>query len=104
MVAEFLELDKLVVGTTSYNSANEAQTVSPSRIWGNDALLYYYTPKPKLLDTASILTFQTQPVQVHKRYEWSSTKRKVWFVEASVIQGYKVIDAQLGYRFKSIVS
>lgn len=104
MLAQFLELDKILVGSAVYNSANEGQDESISRIWGKNALLYYYTPSPKMLDTAAVFTFQAQPVQVYRWYEHNSNKRKVEFVEASVIQGYKIVDSALGYFWSGIVA
>jgi len=104
MLAQFLGLDKVVVGSTSYNSANEGQTATITSIWGKNALLYYYTPAPQMLSTSSVLTFEAQPIQVRRWREDDSTHRKVEFVEASVIQGYKIVDSGLGYFWDGIVA
>jgi len=105
MLAQFLGLDKVVVGSTSYNSANEATTdPTITSIWGKNALLYYYTPAPQMLSTSSVLTFEAQPIQVRRWREDDSTHRKVEFVEASVIQGYKIVDSGLGYFWDGIVA
>jgi len=104
MLAQFLELDKVLVGKAVYNSANIGQDVSISRIWGKHALLYYYNPAPAMMSPAACYTFQAQPVQVRRWREDNSMHRKVEFVEASIIQGYEVTGTDLGYFWSGIVA
>jgi len=103
-VAEFMGLDKLLIGTAVYNSANEGQTASMTRVWGKHALLYYCPERPGRMTPSAAYTFQAQPVEVRRWREDNSVHRKVEFVEASIIQGYKVVGTDLGYFFSGAVA
>jgi len=104
MLANFLEVDRLLVGRAVYNTANEAQTASLSRAWGKNALLLYVTPQPGIMTPTAGYTFRAHPLRIYTWYEDNATHKELYFVRATISQGYKVVGSDLGYFFSSVVS
>ncbi len=94
MFATWLEIDRVMVGQGTYNSASEGQDAVMADIWGDDALLCYVPSGPSLLTPAAGYTFvwqtATQPgaVQYIRKYREDPEKQ-------DVIESFSYVDQVL---------
>jgi len=108
-VAQILELDEILVGSAIYNSAAETVTNSHAFITGKTALLVYSAPRPGLMTPSGGYTFSwkgmfgagSNGLRIKKfRIEKEASDR----VEGEMAFDQKLISANLGYFFTSIVA
>ena len=101
-VTNAFDLEKILVGKSIYNTANEGQTASYSNCWGSHALLLYVNQADADPFTPSSgYVFQAQPLQISTYREGS---RDTEFFRGRVISGNKITGTGLGYMFLNIVS
>jgi len=104
LLAGQFDLGKVVISNSLYNSAKEGQDAVMERIWGDNALLLYVTTTPSEEEATAAYTFQAEPLLVRSWREDNINMRKSEVFEATINQGYKIVSADLGYRFSSIIS
>lgn len=98
-IAEWLEIERLLVGQATYNSAKEGQAASMSFIWGNSALLAYIAPSPGIDVPSAGYTFSFQDVNT-KTFREEAEAQDV--VEANVNIDMKVCGSDFGYYFSNM--
>lgn len=108
MMASLLTIDKVLVGSAIYNTANEAADGSDftvSKIWGGTkgyAFLYYYPPMvmPEEMSPGFIGKNKMENGAYRVTYQWYNNDLHTWFFESQEEFGYKQTTAQAGYLFK----
>lgn len=108
-VAQILELEEILVGSAIYNSAAETVTNSHAFITGKTALLVYSAPRPGLMTPSGGYTFSwkgmfganANGLRISK---FRDEKTKSDRVEGEMAFDQKLISANLGYFFTSIVA
>jgi len=100
LVKPIFEADNLYVGKTLYNSANEGQTASLSRVWGKFVLVYHRgQPRIKTAATAALIHGGNW---VRK---WTDNElRGATVVEVEEAFQAKVLSARSGYLFSTAVA
>lgn len=101
MVAEWLGVDKVVVGKATYETAEEDATTSMSLIWGKHALLMYVPASPSISEPSAAYTFEAGGVETSNWYE-DSPHQSV--VEVSISADTKRTALYSGYYFPSVVA
>jgi hypothetical protein len=109
MVAQLLELDRILVSKSIKNTAQEAATASYSFTAGLDALLCYVNPSPGLLAPSAGYNFIWTGVSGGLGTEVAISnfpldKEKADRIEGEIAFDYKVIGSDLGYFFNGAVS
>jgi hypothetical protein len=106
LLASLLEIDEVLVSRAVYNSANEGQTASLSRIVDDDALLLYTPANPGLLVPSAGYTFYWRPLtggaiqyirkgrEERERYDW---------IEAHSYWDQVATETEAGYFFSDAV-
>jgi len=102
ILANHLEVDKVVVGRAIYNTTTEGQDASYSNCWGQNALLLYVnqaTPDPWTASAGYI--FQSAPMRITT---WREGSRDTEFFRARIIEDRKITGTNFGYFWSGIVS
>ena len=102
-LVEAFELDKILVGKSIYNTANENQEAVYTNCWGNNALLLYVAgaPTPDPFTASAGYFFESRGMQIKN---WREGGRDAEFFRGSKMRDLKVTGAGLGYFWSSIVS
>jgi len=108
MLASLLTLDKVVIGSAIYNSANEKQDGSDFtgvNIWGSTkgrAFLYFYPPRlGRKVMCAGLQCYEN--MENNKRrvtYKWYENAKHSWMFESQEEMGPEQVCAYAGYAFK----
>ena len=106
MLAEFFQIEKVLVGGATYNSANEGATESMSYLWGKYALIAYVPNSPAIDEPSMGYTFEW------RQFCGKTAKVKKWYdndIDADIIEAEKAYDivvtaASAGYLLSSVVS
>jgi|SaaInl7_200m_RNA_FD_contig_123_3364_length_3490_multi_12_in_2_out_0_4 hypothetical protein len=101
MLAAWLGLERVVVGSASYNAAAEGATVDRQFIWGKDAVLLYVPAAPAKDVPSAAYTFQLAGIETR---QWREESPKQSVVEASICADPVVTASKAGYRFASVVA
>ncbi|MBU1374300.1 MAG: hypothetical protein KJ820_16350 [Bacteroidetes bacterium] len=101
MIAEWLGVERIVIGSAVYNSAAEGATVSMSYIWGRNALLLYVPTSPSITEPSAAYIFQKGGLQT-KRYREEAEGQDV--VEAKLMHDTVRTAVDCGYYYASIVA
>lgn len=109
LVAQYLGIDRLIVAKSTYATNVEGETAAYADIYGKNALLAYVPPRAGLLTPASGYTFAWRQISpnlaapaVIKRFRMPQLNADR--VEGEIAFDNKVIGADLGYFFSSIVA
>lgn len=98
-VAELFELEQILIGRAFHNTADEAQSLSLSRVWGDNVFLYYNPPRASTDVPAWGYSFRWNkaglPNMQVERHPFD-TKTKVDELEVGYYQDEKVTSAALG--------
>lgn len=106
-VAALLDLEEILVGEASYNTAAEGDTFSGSFVWGNDALLYYAPASAGLRTPSAGYTPRWTGPGVGQqvlRYRDSPAGKKADVIEAHDYIDFIVTSAVCGAFFNNVVS
>lgn len=103
-LASLFGLSDLLVGAARTDSANIGQTASYGRIWGNDFGVIRVARRPGKRSAHFGSTFQlrTDP----ETFEWFDPKRGksgAHFVKVGLSDDHKIVAADTGYLFKSVI-
>lgn len=101
MLAALFEVDEVIVGGASRNTATEGQTESMSYIWGKYALLANIAKRPALKQLSLAYAFQSKPFQA-KRYTESGLEGE--WVEVEEKRDQKLVAAEAGYLWSAAVA
>ena len=106
LLATLFQVDRVLVGSAIYNSANEGQAASTTRIWGKYALMCYVTPKPALKSPALGYTYQQKiwgnngwKVKKWRREELDGDE-----IEVSTAYDVKLLCPSAGYLLSTVIS
>lgn len=104
-IARYFGLAGYLVGESRKQTANEGQTASYSRIWGNDFGLVRVARGPSLRTAsfASLFRKQSDPV-VTEWFDATAGKSGGYYVKNAVSEHAKVVASFGGYLFKSAIS
>jgi len=108
MLASLLTIDKVVIGSAIYNTANEAQAgddFTVSNIWGGTkgkAFVYYMPPRiTRKVMCAGLQCFEKmENNQRRVTYKWYNNDKHTWFFESQEEMGPGQVCAYAGYAFK----
>ena len=101
MVAAWLGVPRIVVGSAIVNTGAEGATVSMSNIWGKHALLMYVTASPSISEPSAAYTFRRGGMNT-KRWREEAEAQDV--VEANQLFDTKRTATDCGYYFPSVVA
>lgn len=101
LLAQLFEVDKVVVGNATYNTAKEGQATSLSFIWGKYVLLGFINDKVGLKDLSLAKTFQSKKLVV-KRYTENGLEGE--WVEVEEKRDQKLIAPAAGYLWSAAVA
>lgn len=104
LIAQWLDVDRVVVGSSVVNTAAEGATASMGFVWGKHALLVYVTPSAAIDRPNGAYAFQVGGAQGVRTRTWFEDSRNQDVVEASIMIDYKVTAAEAGYFFNSVVA
>lgn len=100
LVKSVMGLDNLYVGKAMYNSANEGQTASLSRVWGKYALVYHKgTPSLKTAATGALIHGGN-----YVRKWTDNAYRGATIIEVEEAFQAKLLSAKSGYLFSTAVA
>jgi len=100
-LAEAFGVEQVLVGRSSYNSADEGATASYAFNWGKSVMIAYIAPTPPRKGLTLGATFRAQPFSVSR---WREDRRKGDAIEVSIVDDEKIIAAACGYYFTTVVS
>jgi len=101
LLAQVLNLEKVIICKSIYNSAEENQDASYNYIWGKNALLLYIAPNPGRATATAVHTFEWKPFVVR---QVAGEKEKTDYIERYGWYDYKVVASNLGYYFSAAVA
>jgi hypothetical protein len=104
LMAQWLGVEQIIVGSAVFNSAAEGATASQSFVWGKNALLYYVTPTAAIDVPNAAYGFQVGGAQGVRTRTWREESPDQDVVEATVMIDHKVTAAEAGYFFPSVVA
>ena len=108
MLASLLTVDKVLLASAIYNSANEKQDgtdFTVAGIWGatkGRAFVYYYPPRLGLKTMcAGVQSFEAmENNQRRVTYKWYNNDKHTWFFESQEEMGPSLVCSYAGYAFK----
>lgn len=103
-IAEWLGIERYIVGTASRNTADEGATAVMAPIWDDDALVCYVTSAPEIDEPSACYTLTQGEMEVPietKRYREEAEAQDV--VEAMLRAQVLVTASDAGYFFSDIV-
>lgn len=101
LAAGLFEVNKLLVGRSVYESAEEGETSSMAFIWGKQATLLYVPESPGLMKPASGYVFRFKAREV-SRFREDQERQDVFEARHSVSENITGSDA--GYVMSAVVS
>lgn len=109
MVAQVLELERVLVVKSIKNTAAEGVTAAYSFMADKDALLCFVNPTPGLLQPSAGYNFMWQGVSQGLGTDISITRIEIDIIQATRIEAevafdFKVIGSNLGYFFSNAVA
>jgi hypothetical protein len=102
LLADLIGVEEVLIGDALYNSADEGQTDVMSYVWGKDALLAYVATTPKIKGLSLGYTLQVTDARYVDR--WDEPWVKAEFVRANDYYEPKLVAAEAGYLFKTVVA
>lgn len=97
MLAEFFEVDDYLVGSARKDTANEGQTASYSRIWGNSLSLTRVAAQVSTRCLHFGTTFQDLAPQSYLSFEPKKGVRGAWYQKIGFFDQQKIVAADAGY-------
>lgn len=107
-VAQLFELDEILVGEVTYNTANSGAAISMDFAAGKNALLAYRAPAPSPVDptAGSMFTWQglTGSVDGIMIRNGRDERTEEYWYQIKHAEDFKVVDSALGYFFSNCVA
>lgn len=110
IMAKYFELDRILIAKAIFNSAAEGATDSFSFIHGKHALLCYVEPSPGLMKPSAGYTFTWRGISQGLGTNIGITREMIPLtngaerIEGQIAWDDKVVAADMGYFFESVVS
>lgn len=104
MAAEWLNVERIIVGGATRNTAAEGATFSGSYVWGKHALLAYVARNPSISEPSAAYIFQKSGTAglMSKRFREEAEGQDV--IENTLLCDMKLVGSDLGYMFISVVA
>lgn len=102
--AALFEVDRVLVGRTYYNSADEGQSESLSQIWNDNVLVYYAPPTPSKNAPSFMYSFRWNEVMNMQAAVYDLPKAKAEEVELGYYQDEKITATTLGFLITGVGS
>ncbi len=103
MLAEYFEVDEYIVGAARYNSSNEGQTASYSRIWSDVFGIIRVADNPSVRSASFGLTLQ-QPIETQTWFIQGQGGRGGYWVQSSHADKSLVTSSACGYLITTPIS
>lgn len=103
LLAELFEVEQVVIGQASYNTAAQEAAASNSFVHGKHALLYYVPNMPAIDVPSAMYSFRWGPRSV-LNYRDAPAGVKADVVETHDYVGFKVTSTALGNFFSGIIA
>lgn len=100
-LAEFFDVERVLVADAINNTAKEGQADSNAFIWSDMALLAYVNPNPVIEDTTAGLELKLRGGAYVD--EWYEQDKKLQLVRANDFYDNKIVDAGAMYLFSNTV-
>jgi hypothetical protein len=107
LLADLLEIPKVLLGGAYYNTAAEGQTDATAYVWGKDVVLGYTEPvaKPKVLTLGLTYEWQGKTLQVERLRGTDEEDRKGTYVRAgNWYRDTKIVAPEVAYLIKGAVA
>ena len=101
MIATWLDVDRIEVGTAVHNTAKEGQDESMNFIWGKNALLMFVTGSPSIREPSAAYTFQKEEPRT-KRWREEAEDQDV--IECTHLHRTYVVAQDCGYFIENAVA
>lgn len=101
LLAQCFGLERVLVGSAVYNTANKGQTLSAGYVWGKYCGIYYIEPNPGIKTVSAGITFRSENFTVRK---WREDSRGGDMIEVEMIDDEVVPAAGAGYVYSTVVS
>jgi hypothetical protein len=98
VIAELLGLDDIMVGAARYNSAQEGQTASYARMWGNSFAIVAIADSPSRRHASFAYTFQDAPTQSDQMWQLDKGMKGGYMCRSSHCDETKITASLCGYR------
>jgi hypothetical protein len=100
-IAEYFEVERVVVAQTIYNAAKEGQTDSLSDVWGKDALFSFTTENVAIDEPSFAYQFVVQELQP---FRYRDTTVNCDVLRVTEIRAIKIVAPELAYLVKAAVA
>jgi hypothetical protein len=100
-VAQWLDIDSIIVGTAIVNTAAKGAADSMGYVWGKNALLSYVTGSPSISEPSAAYIFQKSAIST-KRFREEAEGQDV--VEVTLMVDIKRTATDCGYYFPSVIA
>jgi hypothetical protein len=103
LLASLFDVDKVTVGYSIRDTAQEGQAEDISSIWGGHALLCYLKPNPSMKDVSAFkqIVHSKFPMKVVK---WREESRSADAIQVGTMQVTKATATQSAYYFSSVTA
>lgn len=97
MLAEYFELDRVIVGRARKDTANIGQTASYSRMWPDIFGIYRVSTTPTIRNASFGYTFQDAPTQSDQHFLDHKGAKGVYQMRSTHADEQKIVSADSGY-------
>jgi hypothetical protein len=97
MLAEYFEVDEVVVGKARNDTANRGQTASYARMWPDVFGVYRVSDRPSVRNAAFGYTFQDMPTQQDLQFLLEKSAKGAWQARATHADVQKIIAPECGF-------
>jgi len=101
LIAALFEVDKYIVGKALNDSSQEGGSESLGYMWGKKVALLYAESSPGIKKISFGYQFQSRGFRTKK---WREEGRDGDFIEAGEVRDEKVVSADCGYLYTTVVS
>lgn len=103
-LAEYLELDDLLVSKAWEDTANEGQAISTGRIWGKHFGIVRVASGPSIRTAAFGFTFRFGAAETNEWYDPKPGVAGGYYVKVGLQEDHKVVAADTGYLIVNAVA
>jgi len=103
-VAQFFEIEKVIIGRGRYNTAKPGQTASYTRLWGKHCAALYVDPSPGIKTITFGVTFCETLRFTAREYDPKRGLKGAHYIRPGWNSDEKVIAADCGYLIEDAVA
>jgi hypothetical protein len=97
-LADYFEVESVIVAGAIYNSAKEGQTATLVDLWGKDALFYFQSGIVSADEPSFGYQFEAQALTV---FRWRDVPVNCDVIRVNEIRAEKIVSVRLGYLVKN---